>query len=117
MKYESAIKKAVKKWDALKLLKDPLGAPHWENEKLLWVFLTQREEGYEGSQTQLGLRKDGVVVYEYQSHCSCNSYETSHEGGCPMPEDTTKSHELRDVPAEWKVIVAANIEKMIGMLA
>lgn len=130
MKYEEALKKVAENWEKLKALEvrqspgstydfdteTPIGKAYWSNDNLVWVYLTNNEEDYEGSQTYLGVRRDGTLVYEYQSHCSCDGYANTHVDGCPMPDDTTKSYELNAVPAEWQVIVAANVEKMLALL-
>lgn len=130
MTYTQAIKIVKKNWDALRvkqkpkedgysrsIVKTPFGESHWDNPDLVWVYLTNNEEGYEASQTQLGVTRDGRVLYEYQSHCSCDGYEDSHGGdGCPMPDDTTKTYRLKEIPNEWKVVVAQNVEKMLKYL-
>lgn len=52
--------------------------PWWQGPKdVVWVAWSNNEEDYEGSQTQIGVREDGTLVWEYQSHCSCNSYGDS----------------------------------------
>lgn len=135
MNYEESIVAVKENWEALRSLQaskkeeygdcqladTPFGQSHWDNKDLVWVYLTSNEEDneedYEGSQTQLGVTRDGRVLYEFQSHCSCNGYENSHgDAACPMPDDTTKTYELNEVPKEWKVIVTHNVGTMLALL-
>lgn len=121
---EQLIEKAVKNWNKIQEkcfpirdeyadMSTPIGDLHWQNKNLLWVFLTDNEEGYEGSQTQLGLNREGKIMWEYQSHCSCNGYETSHEHGAEFGA-TKKTYQLEEIPIDWESKVRENIEKLLA---
>jgi hypothetical protein len=129
IKTEELIKKAVARWDDL--MKIQLGAKKedswsslitvpvvgtldWNNPKLLFVFAVSQDGGYEGSATQIGITKDGRLMYEYQSHCSCNSFEDTSNEGSPIPQDTTKTYELTMLPLDWEYKIQDNIEKMLN---
>ena len=100
MTYEEAIKFIVQNWDDLKLVKHDL---YWDNPSILFIAKTDNEEDYEGSQTQIGIAQNGSVRWEYQSHCSCNSYEDSAGLQTELNlESTLKSFELREIPEDWK---------------
>ena len=54
----------------------PFGHQHWNvPSDVLWLDYTSNEEGYDGSQTQIGIKQDGTIVWGYFSHCSCYGYE------------------------------------------
>lgn len=126
---QNLINRTIKKWD--KLRKDfttpnvklygtdtqsRIGILHWDNPNLLWVLITNNEEGYEGSQTQLGLTKDGQLVWEYQSHCSCDGYE--HSSNVPNNDFCKdiagkKSYELEGIPLDWEEKMQENLKKIL----
>ncbi len=121
---EKLIARAVKKWSSLKKIQSrreshldefdsPTGHFFWDNPNILWLYCTGKEEGYEGSQTQIGLTKDGKLVWEFQSHCSCNSYKNTKEVGNEWPEDVKKHYELSDIPKEWEAIIQYNFKKLL----
>ncbi len=120
------VKKLVAKWDKVKatqvIKKEEYGAGretvigklHWDNPDLIFVLVTDREEGYEGSQAQIGITKDGKVRWEYQSHCSCNSYEDSTGIGQEFdPKLSRKDYQLSEIPLDWDTIIKENIIKML----
>lgn len=125
---QAAIKKILPKWEKIQLaffqpkvnswedMKTPIGNLYWANPNILFLITTSNEEGYEGSQTQIGLSKDGRLMWEYQSHCSCNGYETSHEHGKEL-EVTKKTYELNDVPLDWESQIRENIDKLLKAYA
>jgi hypothetical protein len=88
---------------------------HWNNPNLLWLFATQDEEDYEGSQTQIGLARDGKLKWEFQSHCSCNDYEDSSELGVDFPPTTMKSYELRTIPIDWEAEIEKNLKIILAL--
>jgi len=49
----------------------------WRTTDVFWVNAYQHIESYDASAIQLGITKDGKLVYEYQSHCSCNGWSNS----------------------------------------
>lgn len=96
----------------------PIGELHWDNPNLVWVFFTNNLEGYEGSQTQIGLNADGKLMWEYQSHCSCNGYELSHGHGKDFLEEASKpkSYELEGIPLDWESQIRANCDKLLAAI-
>lgn len=125
---QAAIKKILPKWEKIQLaffqpkekswedMETPIGTLYWANPNILFLLTTHNEESYEGSQTQIGLSKDGRLMWEYQSHCSCNGYETSHDHGKEL-EVTKKTYELNDVPLDWEHQIRENIEKLLKAYA
>lgn len=89
-----------------------IGELYWNNPNLIFVLVTSNEEGYDGSQTQIGIDKGGKLRWEYQSHCSCNGYEDSHEHGTDFKPEV-KTYELESVPLDWENKIQENIEKII----
>lgn len=85
----------------------------WNNPHVIWVLATNNEEDYSGSQTQIGLTEKGKLVWEYQSHCSCNSYEDSEQ----IPEEflkaDLKSYELKEIPLDWEDKIRENIKLLL----
>lgn len=47
----------------------------YKPDNVLWLYYTENTEDYEGSQTQIGIKSDGTIVWGYFSHCSCYGYE------------------------------------------
>lgn len=126
-KTQKAIDKAVESWEEIKTKHFPfdkkseygsefdsvIGDIYWNNPNVIWVFATTNEEGYEGSQTQVGLTKDGKLVWEYQSHCSCNGYEDSEQIPDEFLKADLKRYELNDVPLDWEDKIRENIEILL----
>lgn len=116
---KSLITEVVARWSELKEVHKPEPL-WWNNPNLIWVYVSDNEEDYEGSQEQVGLDKDGVLRWEFQSHCSCNYYEDTD--GLPvefplaqsMVEVTKKSFRLNDIPEDWESIVKENLKKILG---
>jgi len=82
--------------------------------EILWLYSTSREEDYEGSQTQIGIKKDGTIVWGFFSHCSCYGYE-DYEGDYKEFEDkeeTFKSYEMEEVDKNILDIIKARIKEM-----
>lgn len=121
---QAAIKKILPKWEKIQRaffnppenswddIKTPIGNLYWLNPNILFLVTTNNEEGYDGRQTQIGLSKDGRIMWEYQSHCSCNGYELSHEHGEEL-EVTKKTYELESVPLDWENQIRENINKLL----
>ena len=81
---------------------------------VLWLYATGNEEDYEGSQTQIGIKKDGTVVWGYFSHCSCYGYE-NYEGDYKEfedKEDTFKMYEMEGVDKAILAIIQARIKEI-----
>ena len=125
------INKALRNWDMLKVAQavekeeyssvssgdSPVGKIQWENPLLLWILVTgdDNEDSYSGSTTQVGLSKDGRILWEYQSHCSCDGYENSDslpDNDFPNDMLTKKSYELEMLPEDWEDKIAENIQKL-----
>lgn len=120
-----AIAKLVANWDKVKqkqvLKKEDYGSERetvigklwWDNPDLIFVLVTDQEEGYDSSQAQIGITRDGKIRWEYQSHCSCNSYEDSTgEQEDFLSELTKKSYELNGIPLDWEKQIVDNIKKL-----
>lgn len=79
-----------------------IGHLYWTiPENVLWLYATNNEEGYDGSQTQFGIKQDGTIVWGYFSHCSCYGYE-DYNGEISYLKDendihTRKTYELENV--------------------
>ena len=119
------IAELVNNWDKVKtsmvLKKEVYGAGTetrigklwWDNADLIFVLVTDEEEGYEGSQAQIGISKGGGIRWEYQSHCSCNGYEDSSGVGNEF-NLTKKSYELASIPLDWEEQIRNNIKKLLA---
>ena len=70
-------------------------------DEVLWLYATNNSEGYEGSQTQIGIKKDGTLVWGYFSHCSCYNYSSYKGEVKELTEDnlihTQKYYELEKI--------------------
>lgn len=70
-------------------------------QEVLWLYTTNNEEGYDGNQTQFGIKKDGTIVWGYFSHCSCYGYEDYRGEFTELTDDniihTKKTYELENV--------------------
>ena len=93
----------------------PIDSFHWNNPNLIWLLTTNNEEGWEGSQTQIGMTRDARLVWEYQSHCSCDSYEDSTVIGNEFPPTTTKSFELNAIPLDWEAQIVKNLTNLLAL--
>ena len=86
-----------------------VGKLEWTNPNdVLWLYCTENEEGYEGNQTQIGVQKDGTIVWSYYSHCSCYGYENFD--GEFKPYEETDDHTQKNFKMEG---VEPNILKII----
>ena len=102
--------------DVYDMEKRPIvGKLTWNNPvDILWLYSTKNSEGYEGSQTQIGIKKDGTVVWGYFSHCSCYGYE-SYTGDYKEfedKEDTFKAYEMENVDKDILNILKTRIQSM-----
>lgn len=97
----------------------PNGAFSWNNTAMVMLLDLVDGGGYEESGSIIGLTKDGRLMWEYQSHCSCNGFE-ENTSGCSgeLPENplSTKSFELREVPPDWEERLQASIEKLLSVV-
>lgn len=87
----------------------------WNNPNLVWILCSVTGGGYEESGSQLGITRSGKIVFEYQSHCSCNSFEDSHGQGDGdlFHELTKKTYEVSSLPKDWEKIVKVNCETIL----
>lgn len=89
----------------------------WDNPNLLWLMVEISDGSYDGSGTQVGLTKDGRIMWEYQSHCSCDCFKDStlHGDGelCLGCIKDPKSYELQRLSDDWKKIVKVNLEEIL----
>lgn len=83
-------------------------------EEVLWLYATYNEEGYDGSQTQFGIKKDGTIVWGFFSHCSCYGYEDYKGEFTELAEEnmihTKKTYELENVDFEVLEIIKKRIK-------
>jgi len=93
--------------------KTAIGEIYWDNPNVVWVLATKNEESYEGSQTQIGVDKDGVLRWEYQSHCSCDGYEDTCNLPSEVTEKTLKSFQLRELPLTWESELRDNMVMLL----
>jgi len=85
-----------------KLNPQPINKLWWiVPEEVLWLYTTNNGEGYEGSQTQFGIKKDGTIVWGFFSHCSCYGYEDYRGEITELTDEneihTRKTYELENV--------------------
>lgn len=89
----------------------------WDNPNILWLLVNVEGSGYEEYGNQVGLTKDGKIVWEYQSHCSCNGFGDSagHGDGelCLGCEEKPKRYELNNLPKDWEKIIKVNLEQIL----
>jgi len=125
---QKLIQKVVKNWNKIRNNfivekaeygaggKTKIGEIWWDNPNLIWIFVSDKDEGYEGSQSQVGITKDGVLRWEYQSHCSCNSYEDSADLPEQFTQDTLKSFEFTftQPPLDWEQKMQENMKKLLS---
>jgi len=92
-----------------------IGRVWWNNPHLVWILVSSKEEDYEGSQTQVGVDKDGNLRWEYQSHCSCNSYEDTSDLPPHFHEDSVKSFDFTYTlpPEAWELMMIDNMKKLL----
>ncbi len=129
---EKLIKKVCKKWDFYKSKEIPTKdswseytqtktlngyTSAWDNPSILWLMVNVDGSGYEESGNQVGITKDGRIVWEYQSHCSCNTFgdNAGHGDGelCLGCDIKPNSWELSQLPEEWEKIVKVNLEEIL----
>jgi len=109
---KEVIQNIIKNWDKIK--KDYKPSPlWWDNPNIIWILVTDNEEDYEGSQEQYGIDKEGKLRYEYQSHCSCNSYED----GTSIPEEfllnTKKTFTINNVDEDIEKVLVEKMEEIL----
>lgn len=103
-------------WDAdLRILGSVL---YWTiPEEVIWLYSTNNsEDGYDGSQTQIGVTKEGKVVWGFFSHCSCYDYE-SYEGEFKeLSEDnlvhTEKYYHMENVNTDVLIILKDRLKQI-----
>jgi len=103
-------------WDNYETI---LGSFPWNNERLVMLFCEEDGGGYEGSATLIGLTKEGKLVWEYQSHCSCNDFEDSSYEGTELKHEhilEKKEYELNLLPIDWEEKLQDNIQKLLNAL-
>jgi hypothetical protein len=71
-------------------------------EEVIWLYATNNEEDYDDcSQTQIGVTKEGKIVWGFFSHCSCYGYEDYKGDFEELKEDnlihTEKYYEMENV--------------------
>ncbi len=133
-KTQKLINRLVKKWDMARSFQNTelakridifdeyetiLGTFPWNNEKLVMLFCEVGGGSYYGVATLIGLTREGKLVWEYQSHCSCNSFEDSSYEGTELKHEhilEKKTYELNSLPVDWEEQIQNNIEKLLKAL-
>ena len=123
-------KKIVEYWSSYKHKFNPKGKYEWNPtseilgnvlhwtlpEEVLWLYATNNSEGYDGSQTQIGVTKEGKVVWGYFSHCSCYGYEDYKGEFKELNEDnlihTEKYYEMENIEKEVLVILKDRLKQI-----
>jgi hypothetical protein len=78
---------------------------------VLWLYATDGEEGYDGSQSQFGVKKNGIVVWAFFSHCSCFGYnDYDGEISAFNARTTLKSYECDEVDTDFINIMKNRLE-------
>lgn len=131
MKIQELISKVCKKWDYYKSKEEKTDnygtttvktlngyTTSWDNSNLLWLMVNIEGSFYEEWGNQVGLTKNGKIVWEYQSHCSCDDFgdtSSTHGDGelCLGCDEKPKSYELLELPKDWEKIVKANLEEIL----
>ena len=111
LKYNGDISKGYFEWGNIKLpIKLTWGIP----QEVIWLYSTSRTEDYEGSQTQIGIDKEGKLMWGYFSHCSCYGYEDYNGDYKEFEdnEDTFKMYEMNEVPKEILIILKGRIKEI-----
>lgn len=91
------------------------GTFSWNNQSMVMLCDFIDGGGYESYGSIVGLRNDGVLVWEYQSHCSCNDFGDSTQANELLIEDTLskKSCELNSIPDDWEDKIYASAKKLL----
>lgn len=91
----------------------------WNNTSM--VMLLDLVDGgcYEEHGSIIGLAKDGRLMWEFQSHCSCNKFSENTSGFTgELPDNpiTTKSLEIDRMPEDWEEKIQASALKLLDAL-
>lgn len=85
-------------------------------EEVLWLYSTNNEEGYDGNQTQIGIKQDGTIVWAYFSHCSCFGYEDFNGEYKELTDEnlihTRKTYEMENVDTEALKIIKKRLKEI-----
>jgi hypothetical protein len=86
-------------------------------DNVLWLYSTDNKEDYEGHQTQIGITREGKVVWGFFSHCSCYGYEDYKREFEELKEEndihTEKVYELKDVDKDILKIINYRIKQIV----
>ena len=114
-KYNASTEESKDDYRSQSYIDTPFGHMWFNKPKdVLWLYFTSNGEDYEGSQTQIGVKKDGTIMWGYFSHCSCFGYE-DYDGevkefvGNP---DTFKMYEMTGVEQDVLNILNKNFNKI-----
>lgn len=132
-KTQSLIDQLLKRWDDARSLqnrdagkrddwdksfKTVNGGFSWNNSSL--VLLADFVEGgsYEEYGSIVGLSKDGKIMWEYQSHCSCDGFydSTACDGELNKEILEKKTFELEKIPVDWEEKIQDSIEILLKAL-
>lgn len=95
------------------------GTFSWNNSTLVLLANFIEGEGYEEYGSIVGLSKDGKLMWEYQSHCSCNDFGDSTCAGTELEHSHVlekKKFELNSFPTDWEEKIQDSIEKLLNAL-
>ena len=132
-KTDKLIKSLAKKWEAARSLQNKDAATRkryeqsfttangsfsWNNSSLVMLADFVDVGGYEADGSIIGLSKDGRLMWEYQSHCSCNGFDDSASATELKHEHILekKTFELRNLPVDWEERIQESIEQLLRAL-
>lgn len=90
----------------------------WDNSSLVMLCNFVASDGYEEWGSIVGLSKDGKLMWEYQSHCSCNDFGDSNSAEELKHEHILekKSFELQSVPIDYQEKIEDSIKKILAAI-
>lgn len=80
----------------------------WRTPDVFWVNAYEYVESYEASALQIGIARNGDVVYETQSHCSCMGWSNSELSETKKLESITDLIDILKHDFDREAIVKGN---------
>ncbi len=97
------------------------GTFSWNNSSLVMLADFVKGACYEEYGSIVGLSKDGKIMWEYQSHCSCNGFDNSSSAdGEVRAEDLKpekKKFELNSLPDDWEEKIQDSMQLLLNVLS
>lgn len=132
-KTQKLIAKLTKKWEEARSLQNTgiskrekyetsfttvNGTFSWNNASLVLLADFVEGGGYEEYGSIVGLDREGRLMWEYQSHCSCYDFGDSTSMNGELNKDILekKQWELSQVPENWEEKIQESIEKLLAAL-